>query len=280
MMLRLLLGTLLGLPIVMAAPAQQFAHVDGVRVRYLVEGAGPKAIVLVHGWTCAGSFWRAQFADLLAAQYKVIAIDLPGHGGSDKPKIEYSVDLFARAIDAVMVHAKVPRAVVAGHSLGVPVVMQFIRDHPEKAQAFIAVDGAVWTQPRAANGKPSPFVESLKRAYAATAGAYIDTMFVYDTPDDLRNEIKQKMLATPAWVSISAIEMLGKSDVWLRGPTNVPTLAMMASKRPNDQRQAIHEQIFQRLEYVLWPEAGHFLMMEQPERFNRTVLDYLKRLGL
>src|SRR5918992_1305472 len=93
----------------------QFTKLGDTRIHYKSYGKGPEALVLVHGWSCNLDNWRDQIPDF-AKRNRVIALDLPGHGQSDKPQIAYTMDLFAHAIDAVMRDAKVERAVIAGHS--------------------------------------------------------------------------------------------------------------------------------------------------------------------
>ncbi|MDQ2922099.1 MAG: alpha/beta fold hydrolase, partial [Acidobacteriota bacterium] len=112
------------------------------RVHYVNYGKGKEALVLIHGWTMNVDNWRDQIPDF-ARRSRVIAIDLPGHGQSDKPQTTYSMDLFARAVDAVMRDAKVKRAVLVGHSMGTPVVRQFYRKYPQKTLAIVIVDGAL-----------------------------------------------------------------------------------------------------------------------------------------
>ena len=74
----------------------------------------------------------------------MLALDLPGHGESDKPQqLAYTMDLFANAIDAVMRDAKVERAVVMGHSMGTPVARQFYRKYPQKTLGIVIVDGGL-----------------------------------------------------------------------------------------------------------------------------------------
>ena len=73
----------------------------------------------------------------------MIAIDLPGHGQSDKPQVTYSMDYFARAVEAVMNDAKAKRAVLVGHSMGTPVARQFYRKYPQKTLAIVIVDGVL-----------------------------------------------------------------------------------------------------------------------------------------
>src|SRR5882672_8722434 len=79
----------------------RFTSLDGARIHYVNYGKGDEALVLIHGWTCNIDNWRDQFPDF-AKRNRVVAIDLPGHGQSDKPQVAYSMDLFARAVDTVM----------------------------------------------------------------------------------------------------------------------------------------------------------------------------------
>src|SRR5712691_2648168 len=74
-----------------AAGESRFTTLDGARIHYVNYGKGSEALVLIHGWTCNLDNWRDQFPDF-AKRTRVIAIDLPGHGLSDKPQITYSMD--------------------------------------------------------------------------------------------------------------------------------------------------------------------------------------------
>src|SRR3954471_24631647 len=104
----------------LASVPHRLAFLDDTRVRYRSYGKGPKALVLVHGWTCDLSFWDRNIP-ALSAQYRVIAMDLPGHGGSDDPKVEYTPQFFARGVDVVLRDAKVSSALLIGHNMGAPV---------------------------------------------------------------------------------------------------------------------------------------------------------------
>jgi pimeloyl-ACP methyl ester carboxylesterase len=64
--------------------AAQAATVDGISLHYTATGKGAKTIVLVHGWTCDESSWSGQ-VPALAKQYRVVTVDLPGHGKSGSP---------------------------------------------------------------------------------------------------------------------------------------------------------------------------------------------------
>ena len=84
-----------------AVGESHFTTFDGARIHYVNYGKGSEALVLIHGWTMNLDSWRDQVSDF-AKRNRVIVIELPGHGQSDKPQVTYSMDLFARAVDAVM----------------------------------------------------------------------------------------------------------------------------------------------------------------------------------
>src|SRR5262249_38821449 len=94
------------------------ASIDGIDIHSTVRGAGSKTIVFVHGWTCDESSWRDQLP-FFEKNYRVIALDLPGHGKSGSPvNGPLTMELFAKAIEAVRVEAKAGKIVLVGHSMG------------------------------------------------------------------------------------------------------------------------------------------------------------------
>src|SRR5215813_9323594 len=119
------------------------ATVDGIPLHSSSHGAGPKTVILVHGWTCDNTTWEAQ-VPALSKQYRVLTLDLPGHGKSGSPKDGmFSMELFARAVEAVRSEAKAEKVVLVGHSMGTPVVVQYARMFPQHTAGLVFVDGLV-----------------------------------------------------------------------------------------------------------------------------------------
>src|ERR1041384_7887297 len=150
-----------------SAPAQKaaqdkFADFNGTKVHYRDQGKGKNALVFIHGWTCSIEFWKGQFEGFPGR--RVIFIDLPGHGKSDKPPTSstanYTMEYFARSIEAVMRDAKIKSAVLAGHSMGVPVVRNYYKLHPEKTLGLILVDGSL--RPFGNKEQATQFIGMLK----------------------------------------------------------------------------------------------------------------------
>jgi pimeloyl-ACP methyl ester carboxylesterase len=115
--------------------------VDRLKVHYASYGKGDTVLFFVHGWSCDETVWSEQ-APALAGKIRVITIDLPGHGQSEKPQtIEYNKDLYVRAIDAVMTDANVKSVILVGHSNGTPFVRHYYRKFPGKVKALVVVEG-------------------------------------------------------------------------------------------------------------------------------------------
>jgi pimeloyl-ACP methyl ester carboxylesterase len=258
-------------------PESHFAKVDNIRVHYQNYGSGKEALVFVHGWTCNLSFWKANIPAFIN-QTRVIAIDLPGHGESDKPQTTYSMDLFARAIDAVLQDAKVERAVLAGHSMGTPVVRQFYRKYPQKTQALILVDGGL--RPFAPPEAMEKFIEPFRGPdYKEAANRMLNMMLPTVKDAKVREEIRTAMLSAPQHVMAGAMEGMANPEIWkTQDKINVPVLAIHA-KQPfwTDDYERFVRGIIPDLDYQMWEGVSHFLMMDEPQKFNDAVLAFLKK---
>lgn len=257
----------------------RYAKLDGHRVHYENHGMGREALVFVHGWTCNLNFWSRQ-APAFEGKTRVIAIDIPGHGQSDKPQINYTMDLFARAVEAVLVDAGVDRAVLVGHSMGTPVIREFYRKYPRKTLALVIVDGPL--RPFGDKKMMEQFLAPLRGpGYKEAASKFIDNMFGQNTTAELRAEIKNSMLRTPQSVALSAMDGMAEESIWKQDKINVPVLAIMARSPflPADTEQ-FYRSIAPNLEYQMWDGPGHFLMMEKPKEFNEALAAFLVKNGL
>ena len=249
---------------------------DGMRIHYVNYGKGSEALVLIHGWTCNLDNWRDQFPDF-AKRNRVIAIDLPGHGQSDKPQITYSMDLFARAVEAVMRDAKVKRAVLVGHSMGTPVARQFYRKYPQKTLAIVIVDGAL--RPFGDKAMMDRFIAGFRGPnYKQTGTQMFAAMMGPNLSVEAQERIKASFLNTPQYVLASAMEGMADASIWGEDKINVPVLAIMAKNPfypPN--MEASYRGIASNLEFQMWEGVGHFIMMEKPKEFNAAVLAFLDK---
>jgi pimeloyl-ACP methyl ester carboxylesterase len=256
----------------------QYAKLDDARIHYKSYGKGREALVLVHGWTCNLDNWRDQIPDF-SKRNRVIALDLPGHGQSDKPQIPYTMDLFANAIDAVMRDAKVERAVIVGHSMGTPVARQFYRKYPQKTLGIVIVDGGL--RPFGTKEMRNQFLAMFRGPNYKEAGAQMFAQMMATLPAAEQERVKASFANTPQHVIVSAMESMGDEALYGPDKINVPVFAVLA-KSPFWQPDT--EQFLRSLAPELylhwWEGVGHFLMMERPKQFNDAVIAFLDRKAL
>lgn len=109
-----------------------------IKIQYDDLGSD-KAVVLLHGFLEDRSIWKDLIEDLKHA-YRVINIDLPGHGGSGIFGEVHSMEEMARAVRSVLNKQKVKKAVIAGHSMGGYVALAFAELYPEMVQAIALIN--------------------------------------------------------------------------------------------------------------------------------------------
>ena len=258
-----------------AAPSS-WAVFDGMKVHYKSLGAGTTALVFVHGWTCDLTFFRNQ-APAFDGKIRMLLLDLPGHGKSDKPEIAYTMDLFAHAVDTVLESAGVTKAILVGHSMGTPVARQFYRFHPEKTLGIIALDGMLRL-----DMKPEQISSFLARYDGPDWRAYqlkaIESMFSPATTPALREKILTTMTAAPHVVVAGAMKGLFDPGVWKEDPIAVPVLALYArSPFWSAEYEAAVRKLAPKIQFVYIEGAGHFLQMEKPAEVNAALSAFLKK---
>ncbi|HTK37251.1 MAG TPA: alpha/beta hydrolase [Pyrinomonadaceae bacterium] len=257
-----------------AAAKDEWAKLDGARIHYYDIGdtKAKDAIVFVHGWTCNADFWKASMNAF--PQYRVIAIDLVGHGQSDKPeKADYSMEYFAQSVEAVLKKAKVKKVVLVGHSMGTPVIRQFYRLYPDQTLGLVIVDGAL--RPFGKKADIEKYFEPLFKDYRAEAPKFVDGL-LEPTRADLKPEIRAAMLSTPDYVGISAMRGMLDDKIWTDDKINVPVLAIMSgSGQWAADTKDFYQTIAPNLDFQMWAGVSHFLMMEKPYEFNSAIQYYI-----
>ena len=260
---------------VLCATPAAAASVDGINLHWTSTGSGPQTLVLIHGWTCDDTSWSAQLP-ALSKKYRVLTLDLPGHGKSGMPKPgAFSMDLFARAVEAVRAEAKADRLVLVGHSMGGPVIRQYARLYPQRVAALVLVDGvvALGAPPRpGATTLAPPQPEQMRGPDGLKAReTMIRGMFLPSTPKPLQDHVLKMMLAAPEATAYGAMTATFDPAIWKENVVlTMPALGIFADKsalgNPDYTRKVLPN-----FEYHEVPGTGHFVMMEKPAEFNRLV---------
>ncbi len=272
-MRRLFVTLLIGL--VFALPLSA-ATVDGLNINSSTTGTGPATVIFIHGWTCDSSSWVGQ-VPAFAKKYRVVTLDLPGHGKSGSPKDgKLSMDLFARAVEAVRAEAKADRVVLVGHSMGAPVIRQYAKMYPQHVAGLVAVDGPLDVRgfPPPDFKQPPPMVgaEGLKAREKMVRG-----MFVPQTAPALQEHILKMMLGTSEATANGAMAAVFDPSVSKTDVIKAPALSVYAgTAKPQDPTVA--KEGLPNYEGAQIAGTGHFLMMEKPDEFNRVLTSFLDKI--
>jgi pimeloyl-ACP methyl ester carboxylesterase len=236
-------------------------------VHYTVQGAGP-TIIFVHGWTCDETSWLQQ-APAFAGKYRVITMDLPGHGKSEAPpEGGFSMNLFAEAVEAVRAATGAERVVLVGHSMGAVVIRQYGLNYPGHVAGLVAVDGPL--DIRSIATPPASMPPMTPEARRDLVGR----MFVPETPEPVREHVRDMMLGAPEATAVGASTTMFDSVNLSDQTISAPALTIYAGQSlfPPDQKT---KELLTNWEAVQIEGTGHFLMMEKPDAFNRLLAAFL-----
>ena len=266
----------------------------GHRINYRVAGSGP-LMVLLHGIAGTSATWEGVMPRL-AERHTVVAPDLLGHGASGKPEGDYSLGAYANTLRDLLVSLARERATLVGHSLGGGVAMQFAYQFPERCERLVLVSSGglgreVHALLRAAALPGAEVVlpwlclvgrHSVGRIVRALGG--IGLRASADLEETWRSFVSlEEPEARRAFLhTVRGIIDLGGQRVSARDrlylAAEMPTLIVWGEQDPLiPVRHGIeaHERIpGSRLE--VFPGAGHFPHRDDPERFARTLLDFVR----
>lgn len=125
---------------------------DGARVHYRDQGPrDAPVVVLVHGFSASLHAWEP-WVERLSGRYRVVTLDLPGHGLTRAPKgYVGGTDAYVRTVEGLARHLQLPRFVLGGNSMGGGVAWNYALAHPERLDGLVLVDSAGWPQGEGAN---------------------------------------------------------------------------------------------------------------------------------
>ena len=255
----------------------RFMDSDGVRIRYLVQGEGPP-VLLVHGLALGVELgWSGPILDSLASRYRVIALDLRGHGLSDKPRDAgaYGSRMVQDLVN-LLDHLGIERAHVVGYSLGAAITLKLLTTHPDRVSSAV-IGGIGWSPP----GEPRPpviaeWMTRLERA-ARDSTSVFDALRQPDWP-----EFPPAVVAMVNRNDPLVLASVIRADDELRVPESalrsnrIPTMSVVGSgddlARPRLEPMT---RVMANLQTVVLEGADHMTATRHP-LFLPTILAFLQ----
>lgn len=113
----------------------EYTEFQNVKISFTDSKTGKAIIVLLHGYLETKEIW-GEFATRLSEKFRVINIDLPGHGESDLPQQKNTMEFMAGAVNKVLEKIDIDKCIMLGHSMGGYALMAFLENYPEKLSGF------------------------------------------------------------------------------------------------------------------------------------------------
>jgi pimeloyl-ACP methyl ester carboxylesterase len=247
---------------------------DGVSLFYEEAGSGRPPIVLVHGWCCDHTFMAPQLAHFGDAHH-ILAVDLRGHGQSDRPQQAYTISGFADDLAWICHELTLEWPVVVGHSMGGAIALELAAQRPDLPSAIVILDSAVLPTHDAWAGVQPVISQLHTTSYRDVMRQFIGDVFFLPTDDPQRKaQIIDTMLATPQHVLVSAFEGIFLWDAAAAvGKCRVPTL-YIASTRPRGDVAQFRE-LCPQLAHGQVVSSGHFVQLEVPQQVNAMIERFL-----
>lgn len=271
------------------APTSRFFDSrDGVRLHVLVwparaEDSGRAPVVLLHGGG-ANAHWWDPLAEAISSDRTVLALDFRGHGDSDFPQVR-AVGAFGVDLESLVDWLGRGDLVLVGHSLGASVALDHASRFPEP-RGLVLIDLARGGSPKV--GRRARLALSLRRSYRTRAEAIERFRFLPESShasEALRARIAGHSVREeadgrfgykfdPAWFTLPSRPPPDLARV------TCPTLLVRGGESTLLTREAA-ERFVARLPAARWveiPEAGHHVMVDQPEQLLAVIRDFLAEL--
>jgi len=274
-----------------STPGAYLEMKGGAKIYYEDRGAG-RVLLLVHGWSCSSRFWRRN-APELAEEFRVVTMDLRGHGRSSKILAGHTVAQYARDVGEVIEQLGIRDVTLIGWSLAGPVVLsyyqQFASDSRISALGLVDMtpfpfSPADWNSHSLKNYNAAG-MNALFRVYAANPlkflFAYTHNMYKDSkVPEEDLVWIPAEMSGTPPWIATAIYSDYLMSDYTGVLPAiEVPAVVFAADsnvfRKGIDMGRSIAARI-PNATFVPFEDAGHLLFYEQPAKFNKTIIDLFK----
>ncbi|MEP1445966.1 MAG: alpha/beta hydrolase [Paraglaciecola sp.] len=243
---------------------------DAETIAYSVYGSGDTTLVFIHGWSSDSRYWMKQLAPF-GKDYKIITIDLAGHGNSSSNRKDYTINSFAKDIRAVIEREDLNNVILIGHSMGGSIVATAVQYIPNRVKGIIGID----TFHDVSSKRPQKAIDALLTPFSAnykkTMGVFVARLFSEKTNEGLKRWISHDMTSAPKSVAVSAIShfmqqfITGDSASVFKDIT-IPVISINAKQRPTNETG--NKETIKNYRLVYIAETGHFPMLEKPQEFN------------
>lgn len=242
---------------------------DGVDIVYTEAGSGATALVFIHGGLADRSFWAPQVKDL-AARFRVVALDLAGHGDSGHDRTAWTIPAWGGDVRAVVLALDLERVVLIGNSLGGPVALEAARMLPGRVLGVIGVDTLHDATQAITAAQAHAQAELFRKDFAATCRAMVNQLFHPGQALELHAWAEKRMCTARPEVVVGMMEGWGGYDMPAAfRNAGVPIRAINGDLYPT--RTDVNRTVVPDFDAVVMKGCSHYPMLERPAEFDQVL---------
>ena len=261
---------------VFATNVEKVKSKDGVEIAYTVHGSGEPALVFVHGWSCNQTYWDEQ-VKTFSPKYKVVTLDLAGHGLSGHNRKNYTMQLFGADIAAVVNKLKLKKIILVGHSMGGAAVIEAAVILKSKVIGIIGADTYQDLAQTMEKAQAEQFLKPFKENFVKQTSGFVRSMFVPNSDTVIVNRVVKDMSSAPPEIATNVIlNLFTYNALPSLKQISVPFISI------NNDRYQIkvkdNAALTKSFELKTMKNVGHFIMLEAPAEFDKLLQESIDEL--
>ncbi|RME19850.1 MAG: alpha/beta fold hydrolase [Bacteroidetes bacterium] len=251
-------------------------------IHCISEGKG-RCIVLLHGFLGSTEIWKYTIP-YLSKSYKVIAIDLPGHGKTDCFGYAHSMELMADAVHAVLKYFRIKNCVLIGHSMGGYVALAFTKKYPHIIKGLCLFHSTAYPDTEEKKKDRNRAIKIVQKNSALFVRPMIRNLFAKNNLKYLKEELKMAtriaLNTSPQGIIAALIGMRDRpSSVTFIQETRLPILLIIGKKDNVLPFESLLQQceMIQNKECLILEYDGHFGMLENPKATALAIRKFVRK---
>jgi pimeloyl-ACP methyl ester carboxylesterase len=252
------------------------------KIFFADDGKG-KTIVLLHGFTETSGMWDF-FSKQLQKSFRVIVIDLAGHGNSESIEPVHPMELQADVVHEVLLKRKVKKCLMVGHSMGGYVTLAFAAKYPEMLKGLCLFHSHPFPDSPAERSNRNRTIKIVEQDHFGFVARYIPSLFPEGSRKKFGNEIKslvKRAKEIPKEGIIAALEgmKIRKNQTALLKSVNVPVLFILGLKDPKAPLDRLWRMVSlpKRSECLILRNIGHMGYIEAPEETLKMIKVFARK---
>lgn len=255
-----------------------------MKLSFATQGNGQN-VMMLHGWACDSQDWDSQ-VEFFSARYRVVTLDLRGHGLSEVPKTHYTpLDFASDVEELILCNFPGESFILIGHSMGGQIATIIADRRPDLVKAVVCVDGTLGLP--SVLDLPNRLLVALMYGFNphVIGSALLKRLYGPEASAGLINDHAIRLKSTPSYVLRQSFKSLflgpsqvstGKNSEQLCRRLKVPLYGIYCSNHRVTRMSNWFSHPKSKLE--AWPGTGHWIMIDRPGQFNNAVsawIDFL-----